>query len=272
MSVHAIRAFVGENGSGKTLAMIEMVVIPSWEKGRRVVGNLQLRPEALGFDPDLFRPLRSWREIPELYRETLILDEISSVLPARQSQSMPPQLIRIIEQLRKQDTLCAWTAPRWEACDVALRRCTKAVTICRGMIPDRWQREVPVTGAIWPRRKRDENGRPLRIEEGWLPNRLHKYETFEAGAFDDHVTNSRTEQLRPESKRRYWRTRHRAMHAYDTLQTVDMLDHLDDYGVCMGCGGNRRRPPCTCKREGPEGAPAPAGPALRVLGSKNGSS
>lgn len=259
--IHAIWAFIGENGSGKTLAMMEFVVIPSWERGRTVVSNLRLRPEALGYDPSLYRPLTQWRQLKDLQGETLVLDEISRVAPARQSQSMPAQLIGRLEQLRKSDTLCAWTAPRWEACDVALRRCTKAVTVCRGMVPDRWQREVPPSGKFWPPRRRDEDGKPLRVAEGWLPNRLHRYETYEAGAFDDHYSNSKAEKIRPVSKRWYWRASNRAMHAYNTLENVGQLDHLDDVGVCEDCGGTRRRPSCTCVRDAPEGALAPAGAA-----------
>lgn len=263
MSVFPIRAFVGPNGAGKTLAMVEKCALPAWERGQPVVANFRLLPQALGFDPGLYRPLGSWRDLSQLDGVTLLLDEISSALPARQSMSAPPQLIRLIEQLRKQDTLCAWTAPRWEACDIALRRCTQGVTLCVGRVPDRWERDVPTGGAWWPRRRRDDEGRPVRVEHGWPPNRLHLLRTYDAADFDDHISQGKASELKPMATERYWRTKHRAMHAYTTLETVDMLDHLDDAGLCVACGGYRSRPKCSCARPEPKAAAAAvgAGPA-----------
>jgi hypothetical protein len=43
----------------------------------------------------------------------LVLDEINAALPARQFGSVPPELVRVLSQLRKQDVTVAWTSPAW---------------------------------------------------------------------------------------------------------------------------------------------------------------
>lgn len=262
----SIRSFVGPNGGGKTLAAVSLTAFPAWEKGRPVVANFRLYPERVGYSADLFRPLGSWREIPELEGVTLILDEITAVLPSRQSMSLPPQLARVLNQLRKQDVQLAWTAPDWRRADTILREVTQAVTTCVGMVPDRWQREPQQR---WlPRAVRDDLGKRVEWESGWKPNRLFRWVTFDAISFEE-FSQTQAKQLRPESVRRYWRSKHLAHLAYDTIEGVDLLDHLDDVGTCVVCGGRRSRPPCKC---GPGEADAPeaeAGPGRGSLG-RNG--
>jgi hypothetical protein len=255
----AIRAYVGPNGGGKTLAMIESQAVRSWERGRPVVANLQLYPERLGFSADLFEPLITWRQIPDLAGCTLLLDEISSVLPSRQAMSVPPQLVRILNQLRKGDVDLGWTAPNWARCDVLLREVTQAVTVCRSSFPDRWQREQEQR--MFPRARRNETGGRLAYEAGWLPNRLFTFTTYDALEFDE-FTYAAVKDVKPRAVQRYWRSRHLAHTAYGTLDAVGLLDHLDDVGVCVICGGQRKRPQCKCtipaQAAGPHGPEAEA--------------
>lgn len=268
-----IRAFVGPNGGGKTLAMMESLVLPSWKSGRAVVANMALRPERLGFDSALYVPLESWRQIPDLAGVTLCLDEISSVLPSRQAMSVPPQLIRVLNQLRKGDVQLGWTAPNWARCDVLLREVTQAVTVCRGSWPDRWEREATTEGGRLGRpRKVDDGGQPRRADAGWGPNRYFVWRTYDAMEFDE-FTYSAVKDVRPRRVLHYWRPRHEADLAYDTLEAVNLLDHLDDVGLCVGCGGTRSRPRCSCtvtdrpagrKAAGraPQGQPPQAAPVV----------
>lgn len=241
-----IAACVGPNGAGKTLAAIERAVLPSWERGRPVVSNVQLVPAAAGYSPDLYRPLESWTQIPELSGCLLLLDEISRVLPSRQHASAPAQLVGVLNQLRKVDVALVWTAPNWQRCDVMLREVTQSVTVCRGLFPDRFVRE-PRTGKRFPKAMRDEDGKRLRIDSDWLPNRVMRWVTYDAMLFDE-FTYARVEDVRPIGRRWYWRSRHVAQECYRTLDAVDLLDHLDDVGTCMACGGHRTRPKCTCVR------------------------
>lgn len=254
----SIRAFVGPNGGGKTLASVQMSAIPAWEEGRPVVANFELMPEVLGFSPDLYQPLQSWREIPDLYGCTLILDEITSVLPSRQSMSLPPQLARVLNQLRKADVQLAWTAPDWRRADTILREVTQAVTVCRGLIPDRYERQPD--RRMFPRAQRDDDGRRVEWSAGWKPNRLFVWSTWDAMEFEE-FSSTEANRHRPVKVRRYWRSRHGAHLAYDTRQSVELLDHLDDVGTCVVCGGHRSRAKCKCpagEAALPEAAAEPA--------------
>ncbi|MGE3621084.1 MAG: hypothetical protein AB7L84_11540 [Acidimicrobiia bacterium] len=242
-----IRGHVGANGGGKTLAMVETIAIPAWEREIPVVANFRLRPESLGYDPDLYRPLESWRQIADLRGCRLLLDEISRVAPSRSSASMPAQLIGTLEQLRKARVIVGWSAPSWKRCDVVLRDVTQSVTVCRGFLPDPWRRRPGVRR--FPRRARDEHGRPVRYGgDEWPPNRLLRWTTYDAQEWDE-FTMAGAREAKPIRRVRYWRTLGRAQAAYDTLEAVDLLDHLDDVGVCVACGGTRTRAKCTCPRE-----------------------
>jgi hypothetical protein len=289
----AIQAFVGANGGGKTLAVVELVVLPAWEAGRLVVSNMALYPEALGFPAELYQPLRSWREIVKMGRCmeadpctpgecphsstrghgcALVLDEASAVLPSRAAGTVPHQLIRVLNQLRKRDVTLAWTAPAYARMDLAVRETTQAVTVCTGLLRDRWVRDQDVERRRrFPRKARDENGQAVRVERGWAPNRLFTWATYEAMSYDE-FTLGKTQQLRPRARRTYWRPRHRAQFAYRSMEGVEMLDHVDASGACMDCGLPRKRKSCACSDHGTGGAPqgpqAPEAAATRQTGPR----
>lgn len=275
-SQFSIRAFVGANGGGKTLAVVETCVLPAWEAGRLVVANMALYPDRLGYSPDLFQPLVSWRDIVKMGRCLepepcepgdcshtitrgrgclLVLDEASAALPSRQSGSVPPQLVRVLNQLRKRDVELVWTAPAYARMDVVVRECTQAVTVCTGLLPDRYPRALQAGVRKWfPPKAADA----ARLERAWAPNRLFTWVTYEAMSYDE-FTLGKTAQLRPRSKRSYWRTRHDAMHAYGTMEGADLLDHLTDSGACMDCGLPKSRK--SCEKDGCGKRPAPGGPS-----------
>lgn len=285
MSSFTIEAFVGENGGGKTLAMVERRALPSLAAGRPVVSNFVIRHE-------LWRPLRSWTDIPRLgvqerdgqvlYEHpdggrgiteaeavelgvdvdelslwsltgnrgcTLLLDEITSTLPSRQAISLPAQLASQLNQLRKPDVDVGWGAPNWARADTILREVTQRVTVCRGYLPDRVVRSVvagdrfmlPRSGPVL----RDEQGRRVGTERRWEPRRLFKWSTYDARALDE-FTYGAVRDVKPVERRWYWRPAHDAHLLYDTKEQVMMLDHLDDVGTCMVCGGHRSRPKCSC--------------------------
>lgn len=239
----SIQAFVGANGGGKTLAAVERVALPAWERGRPVVANFALFPERAGYAAELYQPLQSWRDIPDLEGVSLILDEITAVLPSRQSMSLPPQLARVLNQLRKADVQLAWTAPDWRRADTILREVTQAVTTCVGTVPDRFQRRPDQR---WlPRAIRDDAGARQPWESGWKPNRFFTWTTFDAVSFEE-FSQAQAKQLKPARLQRYWRSKHLAHLCYDTSEPVDLLDHLDDIGTCVSCGGHRSRPKCKC--------------------------
>lgn len=261
MSYGTIRAFVGPNGSGKTLAAVVLGVLPSWKQGRPVVANTALYPERLGYLKSLGQGLPSWRDITVARDCTLFLDEITACLPSRSYGSMPPELQRVLNQLRKQDVDVLWTAPNWSRCDVILREVTQEVVVCKGYWSDPYERDRD--GYV-----RNHKGRRVRRASRWPANRVFRWAGFDALEYDD-FQNRASVTLKPKWSKWYWRTRHDDQWAYETLQPVSLLDHLDDIGTCMHCGGSRTRHKCRCVAtrhdeqggdEAPE-APAPPDPA-----------
>jgi hypothetical protein len=235
---HSITAIVGNNGDGKTLAAVALHAVPSLNRGRPVVANFTL------YHP-LATKLDTWRDIPTLEHCTLILDEISSAFPSRESMHLPPELVRMIHQLRKPDVDVVWTAVNWSRADVVLREATQNVTVCRGRANDKWQRDDEIPPAWRPNapRKTDLNDKPLRRTESWKANRYFKYMTYDARAFDEFTIHA-IKNLKPHNTERYWRPWHDAHRLYDTMEQVPLLDNLDVAGPCPICGGTRRRPSC----------------------------
>lgn len=245
----SIRAYVGPNGGGKTLAAVATAVAPALEAGREVVANINI-------DHPRARVLRSWRELDELRNCVLLLDEITSVFPSREFSKLPPQVARQLNQLRKVDVEVHWTAPHWQRCDVILRECTQLVTVCAGSWVDPWVRARD--GVV-----RDGNGKRVRRDSMWPSYRFFHWKTYDAVAFED-FTLKMVEDVRPLSSRWYRRNAHAHQWLYDTMEPVYLMDHLDEYGVCVNCGGNRRRPSCSCEAGAAPNGAEPAGSKHRT--------
>lgn len=272
-----IRAFVGPNGSGKTLAAVVGCVVPTLRAGRVVRSNCAIDPTAIGCERSLYEPIGSVFDMLEMESCLLLLDEITACFPSRSYSSMPVQIQRLLNQLRKQDVDVAWTAPNWSRCDVILREVTQEVTACRGHFPDKYERDRE--GVV-----RDHKGKKVRRQSRWPANRLFRWATYDAIEYDDYQ-DRRINAIKARRNRWYWRPWHRDQWSYQTLQPVDLLDHLDELGTCLVCGGHRRKRSCTCKpaleqlaleddRAGSAGVPAGvAGPVppLAALLRRNGS-
>jgi hypothetical protein len=256
----AIQAFVGANGTSKSYAAMHQMVIPGWRQGQVCWSNLQLYPEALGFPAQLYRRLVSWRQLATIVNANLFLDDISSVLPSRESRSVPPDLVRRLNQLRKADSAVAWTAPAWGRCDLVLREVTRAVTVCHSFFPDGWTRQ---SGTVSWRHPSgvvlvDEAGRKVRSSSGWEPRRLFQWTTYDADEFSGEFTAAVQKKVKARSSKLHWRPAawtfgqgrsEMVQDAYGTMEEVGLLDHLDDVGVCVACGGQRSRARCSCARE-----------------------
>ncbi len=228
-----IAGFVGANGGGKTLAMINELAIPSLLAGRPVVSNFEIAHP-------LWSPLESWRQIPSLRNCVLLLDEITSCLPSRSSASMPPELQRVMNQLRKVDVILGWSAPHWSRADVILREVTQTVTVCAGYLSDPYVRTFPDRKKV-----RGENGKPMYIEGGWAPNTWFRWATYDAIDWEDYNA-SLVERIRPLVVRFHSRKRGFADQVYDTSENVMLLDHVDQVGTCVHCGGRKAAKSCKC--------------------------
>ena len=237
-----ISAYVGYNGGGKTLGAVLFEAIPALRAGIPVVSSVAI------FHP-LYRPLRSWREIWSLNGCVLILDDVSAQFPARGAMTVPPQLVVKMNTLRHDDVQVVWTAPSWKRADVSLREVTQEVTDCRGIFPDNFLREPVIPRGLNAPVKKGEDGKRLRANPRWRPNRLFKFTTYDATKFTE-FTDGQADKVGSKRRSWYWRPWHTEQFLYDTLAPVNLLDHVDEGGWCLVCGGKRQIRGCGC-----DGAP-----------------
>lgn len=262
--------FVGKNGFGKTHAAVQYGVIPCWEAGRKVVSNITLFPEELGFPDALYRPLMDWAEIPRLGRHEkvvcaecgwrchgevcrrcggvptsvpklhpdgglwsitenrgvgLLLDEVTAVLPARDAVNVPPELQRMLNQFRKPDIAPVMvTAPAWARADLMLREVCQFVVESEPVLPAFLSKRVKGAGPTW------------------MQHRAFRRYWFDAFEYEEAEVRGSLSMLRPVKTR--WllspSKRRRVNAAYDTLEGVDLMDHI----ACGVCGGKFRRETC----------------------------
>lgn len=224
-----IYGFVGPNGGGKTLCAVETLARPALERGRQVVSTCYIEGAYA---------LESLRQLPELHGATILLDEITSCFPSRQSNTMPPEVARILNQLRKDDCVVAWTGPSWDRADKILREVTDQVTVCRSYLDGR-PRAV--------RRAPDASSWPHNLLFRWRTYSVTLGDQFRVGDTTEGQRKGRTKSdMKPTRARWYRRPRDGsgAQSLYRTLDKVLLLDHLDEFGNCFQCGGTRRRPVC----------------------------
>lgn len=229
-----ITAAVGKNGSGKSLALVERVVLPSLELGRTVLSNMTIfaspddahLPSAERKVHPLWRPLMSPADLVNLVDTTVVVDEIQSAFSSRESAKMPTQTVNDLLQLRKDDNVLAWSAPSWMRCDTAIREVTLELILCTGHFGKK------IEGKLW------------------RSNRLFRYRYFDAQDFEEFslasAKSTQVDTLKPMKRTWYWRAAHSAHLMYDTHQHVGTFSHLDEFGTCTTCRGSRPRPKCSC--------------------------
>ena len=245
MTIAPITAAVGKNGSGKSLALVERVILPSLALGRPVVSNMRIfaSTEDAHLPSDerqvhpLWIPLTTPADLIGLRGATIVVDEIQSAFSSRESSKMPAQTVNDLMQLRKGDNLLAWSAPSWMRCDTTIREVTLELVLCSGHLGKK------VEGRLWP------------------SNRLFRWRFFDAQDFEEFsVAAAKSEQkgtLAPRRRKWYWRPGNDAHLLYDTYESVGAFEHLDEFGTCTTCRGTRKRPVCKCPpRDSAEAADA----------------
>jgi len=230
---------------------VALHAVPTLLKGRPVAASFRIdHPNAfLITDPS---------QLADLEHCTLILDEINSQFPSRQSMQLPAELLRLIHQLRKPDVDLVWTAVNWARADVALREATKVVTTSRGYIADRWEREPGTPPWYRPFQPRllGPDGKPIRREAEWDAFSLFRYLTYDAQAFDEFTVHAQ-KNLKPKRRDWYFRPWHTDDTIYDTLEQVPLWANISETGTCLTCGGMRSKPRCTCSPGRRRGTVAP---------------
>lgn len=88
----------------------------------------------------------------------------------------------------------------------------------------------------------------------WRDRRLFRWVTFDAFAFDEFSTHKR-DTMPMLNGQWFWRPGSGVDGMYSTLDAVSSLGAATEAGMCMRCGGRRSLPRCTCVPEGQEDAP-----------------
>lgn len=217
-----IHAYVGANGSGKSLAMVHDT-IPSLQAGRKVLSTVRLLDPATGQPHKSYERLTDWGQLLEARQCDVLFDEVVGIASARESQGMPVQVANLLVQLRRRDVVLRWTAPAWARADRIIRECTQAVTVCHG---------------YFSKRVKDD-------ERLWAPKRLFKFSTYTALDFDEAHTGQI--EKKPRSNTSWFRgVNSLAFSSYDTLDQVERVGEVLDSGRCVHCGGRKAIPRCEC--------------------------
>lgn len=240
-----IRAMVGSNGSGKSMAAV-YALMPSLAAGRPVLSTVRLldweNPRACEeefcdcdkSDPGRhphphphYIPWTTWGQLLELEHADALADEVTGVASSRASGSLPVVVQNSLAQLRRRDVTFTWTSPAFARAEVILRETTMVVTQCSGHVP----KAPPVIPGEEPR--------------VWSQNRLFNWRTYDAQEMTSFQAGQR-DKLKVLKRSFFWAPGKDVLNAYDTYDSVSMIGTVSDSGRCETCGGRRTAPACSC--------------------------
>jgi hypothetical protein len=257
----SIHAYVGANGSGKSLAMVHDTLTtlagvkwicrnpdhlhtqldyadpatgeigPKYEGLRRVLSTVRLIDAGTGEDHPLYERLTDWAQLLTAEHADVLFDEVVGIASSREHAGLPVQVQNLLVQLRKRDLVLRLTAPAFARMDKIIREVTQAVTLCRGLLGKRPE------GALWRQ------------------SRLFWFKTYNAVDFEDFTADS-SEKLSAIATAFMWGPRSLAFASYDTLGQVERVGEILDSGRCAHCGGKRSIPNCRCDATQRASAPA----------------
>lgn len=223
-----IRGYVGPNGGGKSLAMVNDI-LPSLARGRSVLSTVKL----LGPDGEphpAYIPFTDFDQLLDFEHGDVLMDEIVGIANSRDSSRLPSQVQNVLVQLRRRDITLSWSAPNWARSDKIIREVTQAVTECRGYYPAR--AELDAAGDI-------------RL---WAPRRVFKWRTFDTVEFEEWTAGKR-EKINPVAVSWFKGPGSAAFRAYDTLDSVSMVTQSDADDRCVYCDKKKRVEYCRGHQE-----------------------
>lgn len=129
----SVTAYVGANGSGKTLLAVSDLIEPRLKgrfRDRPLVSSVPISKVA----PDGYLiesvPLTSWEQLLELEGCDVFMDEVVRLASSRETGGLPPVVVSWLGMLRHHDVTVTWTAPAWGRADVLLREATQLAYEC----------------------------------------------------------------------------------------------------------------------------------------------
>lgn len=222
---YPIRAYVGPNGGGKSLAMVNDV-LPSLAAGRTVLSTVKLLGEN-GEPHPSYVPFTDFSQLLDAEHCDVVMDEIVGIANSRDSSKLPAPVQNLLVQLRRRDITLSWSAPNWARADKIIREVTQAVTECRGYYPGR------------PVAEENNHGSGVRV---WSPKRVFKFRTYDTIEFEEWTVGKR-EAVKPLAAQWFKGVGSEAFAAYDTLDSVSMVSGGDP-DVCLHCGKKVRAEYC----------------------------
>ena len=135
-----ITAYVGVNGSGKSLAAVAVAVTDQRRRGRPIITNVQ------GLTVEHYL-IEGVEDLPDLMGEvgscTVVLDEAGAMFASRDT-GRNKAFEKAVQQLRKYDCRLLWTAPAFARADKILREVTFTAVLSQSM----YKRHRG--GKVWP--------------------------------------------------------------------------------------------------------------------------
>lgn len=249
-----ITAYVGKNGTGKTLIMVNDTIDTLrgvlWECSdpthlhtslgittglRNVLTTVPLVDPLSGEEHLLSRPYLHHNDFLVAEHSDVLLDEITAIFPSRGYGALPPSVAVQLNQLRKPDVKVRWSAPSWNRADVILREVTEQVITTRRFAPS----FIP--------------GRLRKTYSGFL------IRSFNGDEFKRWVAMNQMIRIKPETYQFYWRSNKRssslqsssspsleAQNFYNSFAPAYVPSQDHGSGPCLTCGGRRDSVRCSC--------------------------
>lgn len=140
IKVQPITAFLGSNGSGKSLSAVAFALTDQRKTGRPLVTNIQ----GLSVPHHSFE---SVEELPDMLAEVgscnLLIDEAGAMFASR-DVGRNKAFEKTVQQLRKYDARLLYTCPAFGRADKILREVTFMAVVCEPV----WKKALP--GKAWP--------------------------------------------------------------------------------------------------------------------------
>lgn len=198
-----ITAYLGVNGSGKSLSAIAFALADQQRKGRPLITNM------IGLSADHLH-ITEVAELPDLMLEVgreylspktgrplgmnIVLDEAGAMFSSRDAGPQKKAFEKTVQQLRKYRARLLWTAPTFARADKILREVTFTAVLCTPVI----KRAVP--------------------DDPWPSTRLILQKAFDVSRLD---TSSTSINRNAKAKGFGWVRTSKWQDAFDSFATAD---------------------------------------------------
>lgn len=209
-----IRAKVGPNGGGKSLAVVAEL-LPSLDAGRKVLSTVRLIDHRTGDTHPGYEQFYDMDQLIDARHVDVFGDEVTGIANSRSASSMSPRVQNRLVQMRRDDNVFIWTAPNWARADKIIREVTQAVTECRGYYPDVAQLSESGIGQ-------------------WAPKRVFNFRTYDTIEFEEWSAGKR-DKIPALGSTWFKGPGSRAFSSYDTMDAVSMVGHAAESGLCDAC-------------------------------------